>query len=92
MISTPVQQHSMPLVFSVKFLRTSAANCERALSVSKNALQKTRDVRFEGRETECAERHRDTCDETKTRSRRARRGERGGWCQISKVVLERRET
>jgi hypothetical protein len=34
MISTPVQQHRMPRVLSVKFLRTSAANCERALMFS----------------------------------------------------------
>tara|TARA_B110000503_G_scaffold42021_1_gene68897 strand:- start:1784 stop:2020 length:237 start_codon:yes stop_codon:yes gene_type:complete len=30
-ISTPVQQHRIPLVFRVKFLRTSAANWVRAL-------------------------------------------------------------
>ena len=34
-ISTPVQQHRMPRVLSVKFLRTSATNCERALFSSR---------------------------------------------------------
>ena len=86
-ISTPVQQHRMPRVLSVKFLRTSAANCERALFSSRHRVRSSnvrgrrrregKETRSENDKTKADDRKETVASELRHRARTSRaRGQR----------------